>query len=130
MYVNEADSQLRVAHLILGYTPISLAFQAPKYVIKAHDPRLHRISIAYQGFIVPEGVPIPEGTPHTQPLFMATPSIGASSSQLILEEREEGKEEEKEKDLEGNVDLTDSSDEFKVFNQPPSPESILEEMGI
>ena len=135
MYVNEADDQLRAAHLILGYTPISLAFQAPKYVIKAHDPRLHRISIAYQGFIVPEGVPIPEGTPRTQPLFMATPSIGASSSQLILEEREEGKEEEeeeeeKERDLEGNVDLTDSSDEFKVFNQPPSPESILEEMGI
>ena len=27
-------------------------------------------------------------------------------------------------------DLTDSLDEFEVFNQPPSPEDILEEMGI
>ena len=62
---------------------------------------------------------------------MATPSIGASSSQLILEEREEKKEEEEEeKGSEGIVDLTDSSNEFEVFNHPPSPESILEEMGI
>ena len=94
--MNEADGQLRAAHLILGYTPLSFAFQAPKYVIKARDPRLHCISIAYQGFVVPEGVPTPEGTPHTQPLFVATPSIGASSSQLILEEEEERKEEEEE----------------------------------
>ena len=28
------------------------------------------------------------------------------------------------------MDLTDSLDEFEVFNQPPSPEDILEEMGI
>ena len=65
MYVNEAGGQLRATHLILGYTPLSLAFQAPKYVIKAPDPQLHRISVSYQGFIVPEGVPIPRGTPRT-----------------------------------------------------------------
>ena len=72
------------------------------------------------GFIVPEGVPIPEGTPRTQPLFVATLSIRASLSQLILEEGEERKEEEEEeeeeKGSEGIVDLTDSSDEFEVFN--------------
>ena len=65
VFVNEADGQLRAAHLILGYTPISLAFQAPKCVIKANDPRLHRISVAYEGFIIPEGIPILEGTPLT-----------------------------------------------------------------
>ena len=63
VYVNGADGQLQVAHLILGYTPISLAFQAPKYVIKANDPRLHRISVAYEGFVVLEGIPIPEVHP-------------------------------------------------------------------
>ena len=126
--MNEADGQLQAAHVILGYTPLSLAFQALKYVIKARDPQLHRISVAYQGFIVPEGVPIPKGTPRTQPLFVATPSIGASSSQPILEEREERKEEEEgSKDI---VNLTDSSDEFEVFNQPPSLENVSEEMGI
>jgi len=29
VFVNEDDNQLRAAHLILGYTPISRAFQAP-----------------------------------------------------------------------------------------------------
>ena len=82
--MNEADDQLRAAHLILGYTPISRAFQAPKCVIKANDPRLHRISIAYEGFVVSKGIPIPEGTLLTQPLFVATPSIGAFSSQHVL----------------------------------------------
>ena len=89
--MNEVDGQLQAAHLILGYTPLSLAFQAPKYVIRARDPRLHRISIAYQGFVVPKGVPILEGTPCAQPLFLATPSIGASSSQLVLEEEKKKK---------------------------------------
>ena len=96
MFVNEADGQLRATHIILGYTPISLAFQAPKCVIKAKDPRLYRISVAYEGFIIPEGIPIPEGTTLTQPLFVATPSVGASSSQPILLEEEEEKEKEEE----------------------------------
>ena len=91
VYVNEADGQLRAAHLILGYTPLSFAFQAPKYVIKARDPQLHHISIAYQGFVVPEGVPLLKDTSCTQPLFVATPLVGASSSQLVLEEEEERK---------------------------------------
>ena len=80
VYVNEFDGQLWAAHLILGYTPLSLAFQAPKCVIKAHDPRLHRISVSYQGFVILEGVPIPKDTSRTQPLFVATPSRRASSS--------------------------------------------------
>ena len=127
--MNKADGQLRVAHLILGYTPFLFAFQAPKYVIKARDPRLHRISVAYQRFIVPKGVPLPRDTPHTQPLFVATPSIGASSSQPVLKEEEEGKEEE-ERSPEEVVDLSDSSDEFEVFNQTLSPENAFDEMGV
>ena len=118
-----------MAHLILRYTPISFVFQAPKHVIKANNPWLHHISVSYEGFVIPEGIPIPEGTPRTQPLFVATPLIGASSSQLILEEEEE-ENEEKGENLEGIVDLLDSSDEFEVFNQPSSPESISDEMGI
>ena len=96
VFVNEAECQLRAVHLILRYRPISFAFQAPKCVIKAKDPRLYRISVAYEGFIIPEGIPIPEGTTLTQPLFVATPSVGASSSQPILLEEEEEKEKEEE----------------------------------
>ena len=118
--MNEADGQLRAAHLILGYTPLSFAFQAPKYVIKARDSRLHRINVAYQGFVVLKGVPLPKDTSRTQTLFVATLLVGVSSSQLILEEEEERKEEEEEEEEERNpeevVDLSDSLDEFEVFN--------------
>ena len=127
VYVNEADSQLRAAHLILGYTPISRVFQAPMCVIKAKDPRLHRISVAYEGFVVLEGIPLPENTPFTQSLPVATLSVGISSPSPILQEEEEGKEKEGEQ---GFVDLTESVDEFEVFNQPSSPKSLPEEMGI
>ena len=127
MYVNEADSQLRAARLVLGYTHISRAFQAPKCMIKAKDPRLHRISVAYEGFVVPEGIPLLENTPFTQSLLVATFSARISSPSPILQEEEEGKEEEEEQ---GFVDLTESEDEFEVFNQPSSPKSLPEEMGI
>ena len=109
VFVNEADGQLRVAHVILGYKPISLGFQAPKCVIKANDPHLHRISMAFEGFVVLESVPILEGTPLTQPLFVGIHSIGASPFQPIVKEEEEEKEkEEKGKELEEIVDLLDS----------------------
>ena len=128
--MNKADGQLRVAHLILGYTPFSFTFQAPKYIIKARDPRLHRISVAYQRFIVLKGVPLLRDTPHTQPLFVATPSIGASSSQPVLEEEEEKEKEEEERSPEEVVDLLDSSDEFEVFNQTLPSEDVSDEMGV
>ena len=71
--------------------PISHAFQAPKFVIKAKDPQLHHISVAYEGFVVPKGNPLPESTVFTQSLPVATLSTGVSSPSPILQEREEGK---------------------------------------
>ena len=123
VYVNEVDGQLRAVHLILGYTPISRAFQAPRCVIKARNPRLHRISVAYEGFMVPESIPIPEGTPFTQPLPVVILSAGISSPTPVPQEEEEGEEE-------SFVDLTDSLDEFEVFNQPSSLKSLPKEMNI
>ena len=73
--------------------------------------------------MVPEGIPILEGTPFTQPFPVAILSARISSSLPVLQENEEGEEE-------GFVDLTDSLDEFEVFNQPSSPKSLPEEMGI
>ena len=97
-------------------------------MIKAKDPWLHRISVAYEGFVVLEGIPIPKGTPLTQPLVVATPLVGKSSSPPVPQEKEEGEEEEEEE--EGFVDLTNSLDEFEVFNHPTSSKSLPEEMGI
>ncbi|XP_065631036.1 uncharacterized protein LOC136068174 [Quercus suber] len=114
----------------------------PKYVIKAKDPRLHRISVAFEGFIVPEGTPIPEGVPFTEPSPKAIPSTGTSSSRSVPQkvregkeerekEAEEGEEEEEEEETSGGlVELSDSANEFEVFNQPQSPEVTSEKMGI
>ena len=77
--------------------------------------------------MVVEGIPLPKSTPFTQSLPVATLSIGVSSPSPILQEEEEGEEKQKEQ---GFVDLTESVDEFKVFNQPPSPKSLPKEMGI
>ena len=127
VYVNEADGQLRVAYLILGYKPISCTFQALRCVIRAKDPRLHRISVAYEGFVVPEGVPFPRNTPLTEPLLVATFSTGVPSPSPILQVKEE---EEEEQEGEGFVDLIKSIDEFEIFNQPSPPKNVPEEMGI
>ena len=127
MYVNESDGQLRAAHLILGYTPISRAFQASRCVIRAKDPRLHHISVAYEGFVVPEGIPLPRSTPLTQPLPVATLSAGVPPPSPILQVEEEEEEEQEE---EGFVDLIESTDDFKIFNQPSPPKNMPKEMGI
>ena len=71
IYVNESNGQLRAAHLILGCNPISRSFQAPSCMIKAKDPRLRRISVTYEGFVVPQGFPLPRYSPLSEPLLVA-----------------------------------------------------------
>ena len=108
MFVNKDDNQLRAAHLILGYTPISRTFQASKCIIKAHDPHFHRICVAVEGFLLLEGASIPKGVPLVSP----------SSSHPVVKERD-GKAKKKEE----VVKLGSSEDEFEVFNQAQSSES-------
>ena len=127
VYVNKSDSQLRAAHLILGYTPISRAFQAPKCVIRAKDPWLHRISVAYEGFVVPKGIPLPRYSPLSQPLPVATLAAGATSFPPVPQVKEKKEAEQEEK---GFVDLTESTNDFEVFNQLSPPRNVPEEMGI
>ena len=105
MFVNEDDNQLRAAHLILGYMPISRTFQAPKCVIKARDPRLQRINVAVEGFLLPKGALLPKGVP----------LVGSFSSHPMVEEEEEKTEKEEEV-----IELGSSEDEFEVFNRAQS----------
>ena len=79
--------------------------------------------------MVPEGVPLPTSTPFTQLLHVATLSAEVPSPSPILQEGEE-EEEEEEQEKEGFMDLTKSTDEFEVFNQPSSPKNLPDEMGI
>ena len=127
IYINPSDGQLRAAHLILGYNPISRAFQAPSCVIKAKDPRLRRISVAYERFIVPQGVPLPKYSQLTEPLPVASLAEAAPSSPPVFQVEEE---EEAEREEEGFVDLTSATDDFEVFNQSTPSPNTSEDMGI
>ena len=127
IYVNESDGQLRAAYLILGYNPISRAFQAPSCVIRVKDPRLRRISVAYEGFVVPQGVPLPRYSPLTEPLPVVSLAVAATSSPPVFQVEEE---EEVEQEEEGFVDLTSTTDDYKVFNQSSPSPNTPEDMGI
>ena len=96
-------------------------------MIKARDPRLHRISVAYEGFVVPQGIPLPRYLPLTEPLPVATLTAGATSSPLVFQVEEE---EEVEREEEGFMDLTLPTDDYEVFDQLSPSQNALEEMGI
>ena len=98
------DGQLRVAHLILSYKPLSSSFQAPKYVIKARDPCLHQINIVVPGFLVIG--PVPEGIQQVELPFQHIAEEEATPSQPIIKKEEQV------------VKVSDSEDKFEVFNQP------------
>ena len=117
------DGQLRTAHLILDYIPISKSFQAPKCVIKVRDLCLHWISIVALSFHTTG--PIPEGTLTTDSIPEGIPKVAlppqhtpeeATSFHLAITKEEEEKEEEV-------LEVFDSKDEFDVFNQTLSPEA-------
>ena len=128
-----SDSQLRVAYIIFSYTPKAKTFQVPKCIIKARDPRLHRISVATLGFLI--SGPILEGILTTTLIPEEVPKVKASTSHPINKEKEEEKEKE-----EGEIfEVSDSENKFKVFNRPLSPvkeihaqeaSPILDNMGI
>ena len=99
-------------------------------MIRARDLQLHRISVAYEGFIVPEGIPLPQYTPRTEPLFVASVSAGTSSSLPPFRKKEIKRRKKKEKSEETVVAISESSDDFGIFDQPTNPEEDPDEMGI
>ena len=131
------DGQLQAAHLILGYTPISSSFQAPKCVMRARNPRLHRISVALPSFLLPG--PKVEGVEITTPIPEGIPKAGVSSQQRIAKATTSSRLADIE---EGEVlEVANSEDEFEVFSQALSLEishpnlgppfsPIIDEMGI
>ena len=111
------DEQLRAAHLILGYNPLSSSFQAPKYVIKAKDHLLHLINVAVPGFLNPDLAL--EGVLQVKPFFQYTAEDEATPSQPTTKEEEE----------EEVVKVFDSEDDFEVINQPHSPEAPISDFS-
>ena len=100
--MNEGDHQVRAAHKILGYYPIQKSFAAPKYVIKAKDPRFQKITVAEHGFFFP----------------------GGSFAQQAAE-TEEGRD----KGEEQVIELDQSEDEFNAFKQLDPSEDPFSDIG-
>ena len=83
-------------------------------MIRAKDPRLHRITIAEHGFLLPKGPPIPKGA------LLA----GFSSSHQAAEA--EGGRVESEEQV---TKLDQSEDKFGVFDQTNLFEDPSGELG-
>ena len=86
-----SNDQLRVAHLILGYTPDSKSFQVLKCVIKAKDPHLHWINVAILGFLIID--PRSQGVLKVEPLPPYKAEHVATPSRPVIQKAEEEKEE-------------------------------------
>ena len=91
------DGQLRAAHLILDYEPLSRTFLDVGNSIRANDYRLARIDISRPGFLAshnlpPVDHPIPQGIPFAAqpfrqvPLAQAVAEEGVASSSSLEEE--------------------------------------------
>ena len=102
--MNEGDLQVRATDKILRYDPIQKSFTAPKYVIKAKDPQLQKITVAEHGFLLPEE-------------FFAQGGValaGSSSSQQAEETV---------------IELGQSEDEFGAFDQFDPSEDPSGDLG-
>ena len=103
------DGQLCHFHIILGYKPISSSFQFPKYVIKAKDPQLQQINIAVARFLAS---PPLEGTQQVElPIQRVTKEEATSLHPAPEEENIR------------IIEVVDSEEDFKVFDQPFPTES-------
>ena len=91
------DGQLRAAHLILDYKPISRTFLDDSNSIRANDYRLAWIDVSRPGFLAPHNLPpvnhpIPQGIPFAAqplqqvPLAQAVAEEGTASSSFLEEE--------------------------------------------
>ena len=86
VFVNDEDGQVRAAHEILGYAPLQKSFANPKHVISTNYPRLPKITVVEQRFLISERSPVPEGIP----LVDSSPSHQAAEDEGELGQSEEG----------------------------------------
>ena len=104
VFVNDEDGQVRAAHKILGYDPIQKSFADPKHVISANNPRLPKITVVENRFLISERPPILEGIP----------SVGSSSSHQAAEDK-------------GDLGLSEEG--FGVFDQVDLSEDPSGDLG-
>ena len=84
IFVGE-DRQLRVAHLILDYEPLSRVFQDLCQAIRANDPRLAGIDVSVPRFLTRKDLPLVELPLQRVPRELAASRVETAFSRLSLE---------------------------------------------
>ena len=108
------NGQLRAAHLILDYEPLSRSFLDVGNAIRANDYRLARTDVSRPHFLAPHDLPpvdhpIPQGIPlaaqplQQVPLGQVVVEEGTASSSLLKEEIDKFRFEEEETKVEAIV---------------------------
>ena len=143
IFVND-NGQLRVAHLILDYEPLSRTFQEVNNAIKANDYRLARIDVSRPHFLashdlLPVDHPIPQGVPLAAqpilqvPLGIAIADEGIASSSSLEEEIDKFQfEEEEPQGVEAIVisEAKEEIDEYSCIHAPTPVITYLEDSSI
>ena len=115
-----ADRQLRAAHLILGYEPLSRAFMNVGHSIRAGSPRLARIDVSKPGFLARKDLP-PVVLPVLQNLQLATlppPQENLEAAAFVKEETESSR-----------LSLEEEIDEF-YFEEDTPKASLIELLDV
>ena len=128
------DGQLRAAHLILNYEPLSRSFLDVSNAIRANDYRLARIDVSRPYFLAPHDLlpidhPIPQGIslaaqPIQQvPLEQAIAKEGIASSSLLEEEIDKFQFEEEETQGVEAIVISEAEEETEEYSgiQTPAP---------
>ena len=132
IFVNN-DGQLRAAHLILDYEPISRTFQDVGNAIKANDYRLARIDVSRPTFLAPHDLPpvahsIPQGIPlaarpiQQVPFGQTAAQEGIASSSSLEEEIDKFQFKEETQGVEAIV-ISEAKEEINEYSciQTPTP---------
>ena len=127
------NGQLRAAHLVFYYKPLSRSFQDVSNAIRANDYRLAHIDVSRPRFLAPHDLPpidhpVPQGVPlaahpiQQMPLEQAVAQEGITSSSSLEEEIDKFQFEEETQGVEAIVILEakEETDEYSCI-QTPAP---------
>ena len=121
------DGQLRAAHLILDYEPLTRSFQDVSNAIRANDYRLAHIGVSRPHFLAPHDLPpidhpIPQGIPlaahpiQQMPLGQTVTQEGIASFSSLEEEIDKFQFEEETQGVEAIVisEAEEETDEYQT----------------
>ena len=120
------DGQLRAAHLILDYEPLSRAFMDVGQAIRAGSPRLAHIDVSKLGFLAWKDLPPAQPPTHRVPQEVAIPGGGIDSMHSSLKAEIDHFHFHEEGEVSTRpVELSDSGSDLDRFLAVHSPKLVV-----